>query len=417
MFDIRRVSKRIIATLFAAQSLSSAAVIAMAPIIPIVATQLSGDNSMAGLPNSIGHLSSAPAAFLWGLLWDRVGRRFGLSLGLTLGILGAGLALISFQSGSFLLFLVSFAILGFARAAMQLGRFIASEVSPPAQRGQAISYVVLGGTVGAVLGPLLVDPSGKMALNLGWDELAGPFGISILLFIIAAAVSFLGLRPEPNEIALEVDRQFPQAEKETSATRSIKELLRLPGVQVAVPAMGLSQMVMVMVMGMTSLHMKANRHELDSISLVFMAHTLGMFAFSILTGKLVDRWGRAPVILSGVGMLLASFVVAPIDTTTFSLAVALFLLGLGWNFCFVGGSVLLSDQLQPAERSRTQGFNDVFIGLASAVGSYGSGLILAAWGYGTLSLIAAVIVLALLALVLWWSIKHNPSRKKLTSIE
>jgi MFS family permease len=148
-----------------------------------------------------------------------------------------------------------------------------------------------------------------------------------------------------------------------------------------------------------------------------MAHTLGMFAFSILTGKLVDRWGRGPVILSGSVMLLASFVLAPVDPSTLSLAAALFLLGLGWNFCFVGGSALLSDQLQPAERSRTQGFNDVFIGLASAVGSYGSGLIFDDMGYGVLNLIAAVIILALLTLVIWWSVKHNPSRKKLTNIE
>jgi MFS family permease len=407
MQDLERTSRRITATLFAAQSLSSAAVIAMATIMSIVAAQLYGDASQAGLPNAVNNLSAAPAAFLWGVLWDRLGRRLGLTLGLVVGVFGAVLTVVAVQTGSFLLFLVGMAGLGVTRAAVGLGRFIASEVSPPDRRGRAISYVVLGGTVGAILGPLLVSPSSKWAVASGLDELTGPFAVSILLFAIVAIVTYWGLNPEPMEISKKVDEQFPQTDQPSGDSRSIRQLIRLPAVRVAVFAMALPQMVMVMVMGMTSLHMREHNHALAAISLVFSAHTLGMFAFSIVSGRLSDRWGRGQVILVGTVFLLVSFTLAPMRTTTSMLAFSLFLLGLGWNFCFVAGSALLADQLYPPERARTQGFNDVFIGLATAGGSYGSGLILAAWGYTVLNQVSAAVILFPLVLTTWWLLKHN----------
>lgn len=402
MQNIDRISRRITATLFAGQSLFTAAVIAMATVIPIVATDLTGDPSQAGLPSAITNLAAAPAAFLLGLLWERVGRRGGLALGLAFGIGGALVSLAAVQTGSFGLLLLGFAGFGVARAAMQLGRFIAAEVTPPARRGRAISYVVLGGTIGAVAGPSLVEPSGKLAESLGMGELAGPFGISVALFVVAVLIVVWGLNPEPRTIAEQIDAAYPQVENESGEARSLSVLIRLPAVQAAVASVVLSQMVMIMVMGMTSLHMRANGHELGAISNVFRAHTLGMFAFSVLTGRLADRWGRGPVILAGVGLLLASFALAPVSTATPILALALFLLGLGWNFCYVAGSALLSDQLTPAERARTQGVNDVFIGLASAGGSYASGLLLASAGYGVLNLVSAGLTLVALAFTLVW---------------
>ncbi len=132
------------------------------------------------------------------------------------------------------------------------------------------------------------------------------------------------------------------------------------------------------------------------------SHTVGMFAFSVVSGRLTDRWGRGPVILTGAGTLLLACILAPISTQVLPLAVALFLLGLGWNFCFVGGSSLLADQLSPQERARTQGMNDLLIGLASAAGSLGSGLIFAAVGFGFMSLVGAAASLLPLSLTLWW---------------
>jgi MFS family permease len=105
--------------------------------------------------------------------------------------------------------------------------------------------------------------------------------------------------------------------------------------------------------------------RLGDISIVISAHTFGMFAFSLISGQLVDRWGRGPVIMAGAAMLTLACLAAPLSPDVFPLGVSLFLLGLGWNFCFVGGSTLLADQLSPQERARTQGLNDLLVGLAS----------------------------------------------------
>jgi len=173
---------------------------------------------------------------------------------------------------------------------------------------------------------------------------------------------------------------------------------------VAVAAMVIGQMVMIMLMVITALHMKDHQHGLTAVSLVFASHTLGMYAFSIISGRLTDRWGRGPVIVAGAGTLVLASLLAPISPNVLPLVVALFLLGLGWNFCYVGGSSLLADQLSPAERARTQGFNDMLIGLASAVGSLGSGFVFAALGYGVMGVVGAVASLIPLGLALWWQV-------------
>jgi MFS family permease len=132
-----------------------------------------------------------------------------------------------------------------------------------------------------------------------------------------------------------------------------------------------------------------------------------MFAFSVLSGRLSDRWGRGPVILVGASTLLLACITAPLSPDVFPLAVSLFLLGLGWNFCFVGGSALLSDQLSPVERSRTQGTNDLLVGLASATGSLGSGFIFAASNYTVIALVSGVLALIPLFMSLLWIRKRS----------
>jgi MFS family permease len=183
----------------------------------------------------------------------------------------------------------------------------------------------------------------------------------------------------------------------------VREILRQPAALTAVVTMVLGQVVMVALMVVTSRHMNHHQHGLTDISHVIQAHTIGMYAFSVVTGYLSDKWGRGQVIVSGAAMLLLACILAPLSPDVVPLAVALFFLGLGWNFTFVGGSALLADQLSPAERSRTQGTNDLMVGLASAMGSLGSGIIFAATSYtviaafaGALSLIPLVMALMLM---------------------
>jgi MFS family permease len=172
--------------------------------------------------------------------------------------------------------------------------------------------------------------------------------------------------------------------------------------------MALGQVVMVAIMVITSLHMRGHQHNLSDISAVIASHTFGMFAFSVISGRLADRWGRGPVILTGAFTLLLACITAPLSPDVLPLAVALFLLGLGWNFCFVGGSALLADQLSPLERSRTQGVNDLLVGLASATGSLGSGIVFAVSNYTVIAILSGMLALIPFLLTLFW-IRKKPS--------
>jgi len=402
MMNHTTAARNITLTLFIAQSLASAAVISTATISTIVGTQLTGNPSLAGVPSAVFQLGVAFASVGIGVAMDRLGRRRGLGIGFAAGIAGGVVCMGGIIAQNFLVFLAGLVFFGMASAAMQMGRFTAAEVHPPANRGRAISYVVIGGTVGSVLGPLFVGPSGRLAVQAGLDELVGPFVVGFIAFALCTLVILAFLRPEPREVAQEVARLYPESSVNQGSIRSLAQILRTPTVAVAISVAVFGQVIMVMLMGITSLYMKEHQHELDAISLVFSAHTLGMFAFSILSGRLADRWGRAPVILAGSGILLLACAVAPLSPDVFPLSIALFLLGLGWNFTYVGGSAMLADELSPAERAKTQGVNDLLIGLVTAAGSVISGLIFATSGYAGMGIVGAILSLIPLGLIGWW---------------
>jgi MFS family permease len=408
MTDLSKVARRITWVLFANQSLASAGFIASATINSIIGAKLGGSAAFAGVPSAVYQVGAAFAASAWGYIMDRIGRRNGMVAGLIIGVLGNALVLIAIGISSFFLFLAGMVMMGITNAAVVLGRFAAAEVNPPENRGAAISNVVLGGTFGAIVGPLLIGPVGNFARTLGMDELAGAYIATLVLFAISSVVVFLGLRPDPRDLGKQVAAAHPDhAFKVTGEARPIFEILRQPAALVAVSAMALGQVVMVAIMVITSLHMRNHQHNLQDISAVIASHTFGMFAFSVISGRLADRWGRGPVILTGTSTLLLACITAPLSPNVFPLAVALFLLGLGWNFCFVGGSALLADQLSPMERSRTQGTNDLLVGLASATGSLGSGIVFAASNYTVIAIVAGVLALIPFLMSLFW-VRRKP---------
>jgi MFS family permease len=261
--------------------------------------------------------------------------------------------------------------------------------------------VVWGGTFGAVFGPLMVGPMGNFAKGYGLNELTGPYIAAFALSTVLLFVLFFGLRPDPRELGKQVAEQYP-SNMPIGQSRSLLEIFRQPAAMVAVIAMVLGQVVMVAIMVITSRHMDHHQHGLSDIARVIQSHTFGMYAFSFITGRLTDKWGRGPVILTGSVLLLLACVTAPISPDVLPLAVSLFLLGLGWNFCFVGGSALLSDQLSPLERSQTQGTNDLMVGLAAATGSLGSGIVFTATSYTAIALVAGGISLIPLFMSLVW---------------
>jgi len=409
--NLESIARKITGILFAQQSLASAGFIAAATLNSIVGKELSQNPSWAGVPTAVYLLAGAFSAFMWGYVFDAIGRRKGLVTGLGTGVVGASVTFYSIAIHSFPVFLIGMVLMGITNSAVQLGRFAAAEVNRPEHRGRAISNVVIGGTVGSVIGPFVAGPAGAVVGSWGVDELAGAYLVAAVLFAVGAVVVFFGLRPDPREIGRQVAEQFPETASTTGQARSVFEIFRQPAAAVALVSMVLGQMVMVLVMVITSLHMRGHNHNLTDISAVISSHTFGMYAFSIVSGRLADRWGRGPVILTGAATLVLACIAATISPDVLPLGVALFLLGLGWNFCFVGGSTLLADQLSPLERARTQGFNDLLVGLASAVGSLESGFIFASLGYNMMAYVSAAFALVPLVVVILWMTRQNRSLK------
>ncbi|HAV78033.1 MAG TPA: MFS transporter [Anaerolineae bacterium] len=385
-------ARKITLVLFAAQSLASAGFIAAATINPILGAKLASSRSLATLPTAAYLLTGALSASAWGYLMDRIGRRNGIVSGLVIGVLGNIIVLVAIPSSSFILVMVGLMMMGITNSAVQLGRFAAAEVNPPHRRGRAISTVVLGGVIGTILSRLLAVPVSGFAVGIGMDELAGAYITTLALFAIASVIVFVGLRPDPRDIGMEVSRQYPEAIPQGKA-RPITQILSQPAAITAVTAMVLGQVVMVAIMVITSLHMEDHLHNRADIYSVISGHTFGMFAPSIVSGWLLDKWGRGKMILIGALTLLLSCITAPLSPDVLPLAIALFLLGVGWNFCFVGGSTLLADQLSAVERSRTQGTNDLLVGLASAFISLSSGFLFHTTSYTAIAVMAGALSL------------------------
>ncbi|MEW5985649.1 MAG: MFS transporter [Chloroflexota bacterium] len=403
---MERVRQRIVLALFASQSLLSAAMIAAFTLTPVIAADLGGGERAAGVPSTLNLLGRAAVAYPMGWLMDRAGRRPGLAMGYLLGALGAAVSALAVTQGLFPLFLVGAGLIGAARGSAEQSRFIAAEVQTPDRQARVMGLIVFAGTIGAVGGPLLVDPSGRLVGRLGLAEMAGPFVAAAALILLAFLTTVIWLRPDPRDVSRTMAlAERPAATDATVRSKlSLRILFRGARVQLAVGAMLIGQLTMTALMVITPLHMAHHNHETGAIAWVIMAHTLGMFGLSSATGWLIDRFGRISMVVAGTALLLTASVLAPVSTSLATIALALFILGLGWNFCFIAGSSLLSDQLGSEERGRAQGASEVLVALASGVGSLGTGVLFEYRGItavGLLGVALAVVLLGLVARVVW----------------
>jgi MFS family permease len=394
------VTRRLLATLFGTQSLSSLSLTSAATTATIVANSLSGEPRLAGLPSTLMLLGGAVAAYPAGRFMDQFGRRRGLALGAAVSMGGALVTLLAVLVGQFPLQLLGFAMLGLGRGALDMGRFAAAELVPPQDRARAVSWVVLGGTIGGIGVPLVVGPMSRLATQWGLHELGGPYLAAAVLYLIGVVLIWALLRPDPRDVGLRLAAEAAPSggPPAPEVARTFRQILRLPRAQVAMAAMICGQFIMVAVMTITPLHMASHNHSLDAVSWVIAAHVMGMFGLSVLSGRLADRHGRGFAITVGALLLTGACLMAPFVQTPFLLAVALFLLGLGWNLAYVAGSSLLADVLRPGERGRIQGTNDLLVSLTAASGSLGSGVLFGTLGYTAIAMFGIVLALILLSI-------------------
>jgi len=271
-----------------------------------------------------------------------------------------------------------------------------------------IGFVVFAGTIGAIGGPLLVEPTSVLAQQFGLEANAGPYLLGMGLLVVSFLLVTVLLRPDPLRFGRQFDSLAHGADATAPATRPARAIFAEHTVQLAVASMVVGQLVMTLIMVITPVYMHHENHSNGEVSLVFMAHTLGMFGFAFVTGWLISRLGARPMIAFGALLLIVSAVMSAVAANLLSLAIALFLLGLGWNFCFVAGSSLLTGALHPAERGRIQGANDMLVALASGVGSLTTGAIFANSGMIGVSAVGLAITLGFAALAAWLHQRRTP---------
>ncbi len=418
-----RVSHRLLVTIFVAQSLFSAAQISIITLHSIAAGILGGSDAAAGLPTTMVTFSHSFMAYFMGLIMGRFGRRNGLCAAYGLGLLGAILGTYAVLNGMFALLLISSAVMGMARSGSQMSRFVVGEMFPVDKRAQMIGRVVFAGTIGAIFGPALVEPSSQLARLLSLEIVAGPalaqtqfiqsvlpragaagelttgpWVVASFMYAISFLITFFLLRPEPALVA-EQYSELRASDKRADNAHKLSALLRLPNVQLAILSMLISQTVMSTLMTITPWHMHLADHSNAQVSLVIGAHVLGMFGLSPLTGYLIDRYGRVTMMIVAALILIASTIIAPLSTQLPYLVAGLFLLGLGWNFGYVAGSSMLADALSGADRTRVAGFNDMLVAFFAGLGTLSSGFLFSLGGFLFVSAGGGLLALLLLALV------------------
>ncbi|MCO5994631.1 MFS transporter [Actinoallomurus rhizosphaericola] len=378
---------RSMAALFCGAALMNAAMAMTSAVATIVAGDALGA-AWGAVPNSAGVVGTGVGALVLTWLAGRRGRRAGLVLGYAAAALGAGLTVVAVAVGDVPALIAGMLMLGLGNAGAQLSRYAAADLYPAHRRGFALGLLVWAGTVGAVGGPLLLDPAGAAAHRLGAAAMTGPF-LAAAVAGTVAAVAALGAPAGRVRVA--------------ASPLPLRDLVRTPAARSALSVMVTAQVVMVAVMTAAPMDMHMRGHGLGAVGVILSTHTLGMFALSPLTGRLVDRAGARPVMLAGLlSLAVAALLAAAAPEGEMALrAGALFLLGYGWNLCFVSGSGLLARDLPAAERARVEGAVDAAVWGIAAVASLASTLLLSVGGYPALAALSCVLLAVPLVLVLF----------------
>lgn len=394
---VEQVQRRTIRTLVAAQGLGGLGITIGIAVAAILAEQISGSADLAGLAQTMQVLGAAVASFLLAHLMGRRGRRAGLVLGYLLGAAGGALCVVAGVVGSFATLLVGATLLGSTTAANNQSRYAATDLARPHHRARALSIVVWATTVGAVAGPNLTGFAGGAADGLGLPRLTGPFLFGVVGMLASALVIGLFLRPDPLLVARQAALDAGSSAATLSGTKwsRVREVVRTrTNVAAGIATLALAHAVMISVMVMTPLHMHHGGAQLEVIGVVVSVHVLGMFAFAPAVGWAADRFGRVSAMRTGAVILFVAVGLAGTSPAgaSWQIGVGLFLLGLGWSFCTVSASTLLSESAPLDTRTDVQGAADLTMGLVAAAAGVLAGLVVGSWGFGALNVFAALLV-------------------------
>ena len=409
--------KRNVFLLATCQALFNTSTGVLIAVAALVGYKLADDKAIATLPQALQWLSTAAFAIPVAIMMRRLGRRTGFTVSALFGIAGALVAAMSIFQHSYWLFVCATLLFGGFTAASQHYRFAAAEVSSLSFRSKAISLVIGGGVVAAFAGPEI----SKWTYNLADGWMGGDSFSAAVAFICGPGVlnlpdrvpdapyqfagTFLVLAFIPIFLIAVIRAiRFPSVKEETHTepARPLGEIMAQPGFIVAVLCAVIGWGIMVLMMTATPIAMKAEfgHHETDAMFVV-QWHMVGMFAPSFITGSLIARYGLLNVLLAGLVLSASSAIAGAMGGTISHFWLANVLVGMGWNFLFVGGTALLTYTYRPSERARAQGVNDFMVFGAVAIFSGTSGWIQSVMGWTTVCYVVAPFIVAVFLAVLW----------------
>ncbi|MBM7075870.1 MFS transporter [Micromonospora humida] len=414
--DVAPIQRRTLRLLVATQTIGGVGVAIGISVGALLAARVAG-TAVAGLAQSCGVVGAALLAVPVTRIMNGHGRRPGLVVAYLTGAVGALLVVLATVTGGVPLLFLGMLLFGGGTAANLQARYTAVDLAEPARRGRQLSLVVWATTIGSVAAPNFAALADRVTRSWGLPSLAGPFAFSAVAFGLAAVVLLLLLRPDPlltarRLAAAEAGAASGAATPATTASGARRAGMRAawrvvrgrPAARLGIAAVAVGHLVMVAVMAMTPVRLGESHSDADVlrvVGIVLSVHIAGMYAFSPVVGWLTDRWGRRAVILVGVGTLLSACAVAgTAGHHTPRLSVGLALLGLGWSATMVAGSTLLSEAVPARVRPSVQGLSDLTMGLAGAGAAAASGFVMRVAGYPTLTLLAAIAVVPLVALAL-----------------
>ncbi len=358
----------------------------------LAGTQLSNAPHLATLPVAAMFLGTAVITFPASVWMAQVGRRKGFLCGTVLGAMGGLVAALGILLQSLAMLAAGTFLIGGYQAFAQFYRFAASEVAEAPFRARAISLVLAGGVVAALAGPQLA--------RLGGPLLAPSYLGSFLLLTMVALLAFgvmLGLRmPTAHESAAN-----------DANARHWRVIVRQPAYAVALFGGATGYGIMVLAMTATPLAMLHHKHDLAQAATVIQLHTLGMFLPSFFTGPLITRFGVLRIMLTGAVIFLGHILMTLTGTGYASFAGALVLLGIGWNFMYIGGTTLLTSTYAPAERARAQAINDMTIFIVGLGCSFSAGGLLDLLGWQRLNLLLLPWLLAAAGALVWLGVRQR----------
>ena len=322
---------------------------------------LATDKSFATVPLTCYVIGSAITTIPASLLMKTIGRRGGFQVGTVIGMFGAAVCSLAVFLASFWLLCAGMTLMGVYTAFGKYYRFAAADAASHTFRAKAISFTLAGGIVGGILGPEMA----KRTVDLFADYLYLGSYLS-LIFVCLLAMLVLS--------RLDIPKLSEHDRKDSG--RPLGVIMRQPVFVVAVLVGMLSYGIMNLFMTSTPLAMRAHDHPFHDAAFVIEWHMIGMYGPSFFTGSLINRFGVLNVILAGIVLLFVCIVSALAGTGLVNFWTALFLLGVGWNFMYVGGSALLLECHSPAERAKIQAANDFLIFVTMAISSTSSGVLL-----------------------------------------